>query len=66
MSKNADWARKAVESKLFKFGIVASLLLILLAVFMIGNFLYKIYILDYRFDDGELYPPTEESFQSLI
>ena len=33
--------------------------LTVLIFFMIGSFLFKIYILDYRFDDGELHPPME-------
>lgn len=58
MSKYVKWTSKAA-----KFSIILSLLLVLLVIFMIGQFLFKIYILDYRFDDGELHPPIEENFQ---
>ncbi|KGR74356.1 hypothetical protein [Ureibacillus manganicus] len=58
-----NWGDRLVESKAFKIIIVGALwgtiVFALLIVFMIGNFLFNIYILDYRFDDGELQPPVE-------
>lgn len=63
-----NWADKIVESKTFRiitkgafWGCIA---LALLIIFMLGNFLFKIYILDYRFDDGELHPPAENSINN--
>jgi hypothetical protein len=57
------WGDIIVESKIFRLIIKsafwASILIAILILFMIGNFLLKIYILDYRFDDGELHPPIE-------
>lgn len=65
MSKFIDGADKVVQSKAFKITIKSALFLCILLVglvlFMIGNFLYKVYILDYRFDDLELKPPIESS-----
>ncbi len=62
---NLNWIDRFIESKSFRtiikgtyWGCIAIALLIL---FMIGSFLFKIYILDYRFDDGELHPPVEAS-----
>ncbi|MCG7346292.1 hypothetical protein MHZ92_19470 [Sporosarcina sp. ACRSL] len=58
-----SWGDRLVESKAFRFsikgvfwGVIA---IALLTIFMIGNFLFKIYVLDYRFDDGKLHPPIE-------
>lgn len=63
-----NWVDRIVESKAFRiiikgayWGCIAMALLIL---FMIGNFLFKIYILDYRFDDAELHPPIETSINN--
>ncbi|RKJ33465.1 hypothetical protein D7X33_39130 [Butyricicoccus sp. 1XD8-22] len=57
------WGDMIVESKIFRLIIKsafwASIVIALLILFMIGNFFCKIYFLDYRFDDGELYPPIE-------
>ncbi|MEH7379997.1 hypothetical protein V7138_05900 [Bacillus sp. JJ1533] len=57
-----------VESKAFRIIIKGALLgfiaIALLIMFMIGNFLFKIYILDYRFDDGELTPPIETAINN--
>lgn len=54
-----------VESKAFKIIIKGAfwgtIAIALLIIFMISNFFFKIYILDYRFDDGELHPPTATS-----
>lgn len=65
MSKFIDKADKVVQSKAFKMSLKSALILCILLVglvlFMVGNFLYKIYILDYRFDDGELMSPIETS-----
>lgn len=65
MSKFINGADKVVQSKAFKISLKSALLLCILLVglvlFMVGNFLYKVYILDYRFDDGELMPPNEVS-----
>jgi formate-dependent nitrite reductase membrane component NrfD len=56
-------ADKAIESKLFRISIKSaffiSIGIIALVLFMIFNFLFKIYFLDYRFDDLELKPPIE-------
>lgn len=63
-----NWADRVVESKAFRiiikgtfYGCIAIALLI---IFMISNFLFKIYILDYRFDDAELHPPIETSISN--
>jgi hypothetical protein len=57
------WGDMIVESKIFRLIIksvfCASIVIAILILFMIGNFLFKIYILDNRFDDGELHPPIE-------
>lgn len=57
------WAEKAIESKLFRISIKSvffiSIGIIAFVLFMIFNFLFKIYFLDYRFDDLELKPPIE-------
>jgi uncharacterized membrane protein YdbT with pleckstrin-like domain len=56
-----SWGDKIVESKFFKIVINGAfwgfIAIVILIIFMVGNFLFKIYILDYRFDDGELLPP---------
>ncbi len=56
---------RLVESKVFRISIKGvfwgTLAIALLIIFMIGNFLFKIFILDYRFDDGKLHPPIETS-----
>lgn len=61
MTKYVDWSERIAESKVFKYSIWGSYFLlisiIVLILFMVGSFLLKIYILDYRFDDGELHPP---------
>jgi hypothetical protein len=58
-----EWGSMLVESKAFKIIIkgafLASSVIILLILFMLVNFISKIYFLDYRFDDGELKPPIE-------
>ena len=58
-----SWGDKLVESKSFrtviKAAFVGCIAIVLLIMFMIGNFLFKVYILDYRFDDGELMSPIE-------
>ena len=58
-----NWGDMLVESKVFgaiiKGVFWSSIAVVLLIIFMIGNFLFKIYILDYRFDDGEIKPPIE-------
>ena len=60
-----NWAEKIVESKAFKVIVIGAfwttIAIALLIVFMIGSFLFKIYVMDYRFDDGELHPPIEAS-----
>lgn len=52
-----------VESKIFRIFIKSafwtSIIIALLIIFMIGNFIFKITFLDYRFDDGELIRPVE-------
>jgi hypothetical protein len=57
-----NWMDKAVESNFFKITIKSayylSLAIILLILLMIVNFLFKIHVQDYRFDDGELKPPV--------
>jgi hypothetical protein len=61
-----DWASKIVESKGFSFIIKGafwvSIAIALIIIFMIGNFLFKLYILDYRYfdTDGGLKPLNEE------
>ncbi len=67
---NLNWVDRILESKAFRtiikgtfWGCIAVALLIL---FMIGSFLFKIYILDYRFDDGELHPPIEASINEKL
>lgn len=59
---------KLVKSKAFKFIIKGAfwvtIAIALLMFFMIGSFLFKIYFLDYRFDDGELHPPIESSINN--
>lgn len=67
---NLSWVDRIRESKTFKtiikgtfWGCIAAALLIL---FMIGSFLFKIYILDYRFDDGELHSPIEASINENL
>ncbi|RFB09455.1 hypothetical protein DZB84_24345 [Bacillus sp. HNG] len=56
------------ETKAFRIIIKGAFLgfiaIALLIMFMIGNFLVKIYILDYRFDDGELTPPIETAINN--
>ena len=63
MMKSPNWSEWVAQSKLFKFGILSTVILfiaiIALILFMIGSFLFKLYILDYRFDDGEIQPPIE-------
>jgi hypothetical protein len=58
-----NWGDMIVESKSFRIIIKGafwvSIAIALLIIFMIGNFLFKISILDYRFDDGKLMPPIE-------
>jgi hypothetical protein len=58
-----DWGTMMIESKAFKIFIkgafLATFVIILLILFMVVNFISKIYFLDYRFDDGELKPPIE-------
>ncbi|MBE4909905.1 hypothetical protein IMZ08_17865 [Bacillus luteolus] len=65
MSKFIDRADKVMQSKAFKMSLKSVLylciLLVGLVLFMVGSFLYKVYIIDYRFDDGELMPPNEAS-----
>nr|WP_106779402.1 hypothetical protein [Lysinibacillus timonensis] len=58
-----NWSDRIVESKAFSmtikgafWGCIAIAVLILI---MVGSFFFKIYILDYRFDDGELHLPNE-------
>ncbi|BDH61556.1 hypothetical protein MTP04_16860 [Lysinibacillus sp. PLM2] len=60
-----NWIDRFIGSNAFRtiikgayWGCIAIALLFL---FMIGSFLFKIYVLDYRFDDGELHPPIEAS-----
>ena len=67
---NLNWLNRILESKAFRtiikgtfWGCITVALLIL---FMIGSFLFKIYILDYRFDDGELHPPIEASVNEKL
>jgi hypothetical protein len=61
-----NWGNKIIESKLFSFLIksafLVSIAIVILIIFMIGNFLFKIYFLDYRYydTDGGLKPPIEE------
>jgi hypothetical protein len=61
-----NWGNKIIESKLFSFFIKSAfwvtIAIILLIIFMIGHFLFKIYFLDYRYydTDGGLKPPFEE------
>lgn len=56
---------KLVESKAFRIIIKGAfwvaIAITLLIIILIGNFLFKIYILDFRFDDGELHSPIETS-----
>jgi len=62
------WADRIVESKAFRIIINRAfwvgIAIALLIIFMIGNFLFKVYILEYRFDDGELHPPIENSINN--
>lgn len=65
-----NWADKIVESKIFRI-ILKSFFWLCICVFLftlfaIGNFLFKIYILDYRYDDAELHPPIENSINSEL
>jgi hypothetical protein len=57
------WGSMIVESKSFqiiiKGAFLASIVIILLILFMVVNFIIKIAFLDYRFDDGVLKPPIE-------
>jgi hypothetical protein len=61
-----DWGSKIVESKLFIFIIKSafwvSIAIVLLIIFMIVNFLFKMYFLDYRYydTDGGFKPPIED------
>ncbi|MEH7226754.1 hypothetical protein V7112_23395 [Bacillus sp. JJ1566] len=59
------WGDMIVESKIFRLIIKGafwtSIVIALLIIFMIGNFIFKITFLDYRFDDGELIPPVEST-----
>ncbi|ALC91657.1 hypothetical protein AM500_19115 [Bacillus sp. FJAT-18017] len=59
------WGDMIVESKIFRLIIKGtfwtSIVIALLIIFMIGNFIFKISFLDYRFDDGELIPPVESA-----
>jgi hypothetical protein len=61
-----DWGSKIVESKAFsiiiKGAFWVSIAIALFIIFMIGNFLFKLYFLDYRYydTDGGLKPPIEE------
>jgi hypothetical protein len=61
-----DWGSKIVKSKAFSYIINGafwvSIAITLFIFFMIGNFLFKLYFLDYRYydTDGGLKPPTEE------
>ncbi|MFD1781728.1 hypothetical protein ACFSFW_24075 [Fredinandcohnia salidurans] len=63
-----NWGDILVESKAFKIIIKGAfwctIAIGLLIIFMIGNFLFKINNLDYRFDDGELHPPIETSINN--
>ena len=63
-----SWGDILVESKAFKTSIKVvfwgTFTIALPIIFMIGNFLFKIYILDYRFDDGKLHPPIETSINN--
>lgn len=63
-----NWGDMLVESKAFKIIIKGAfwgtIAIGLLIIFMICNFLFKINILDYRFDDGELHPPIETSINN--
>ena len=63
-----NWADRIVESKAFgiiiKGAFCVGITIALLIIFIIGNFLFKIYILEYRFDDGELHPPIENSINN--
>jgi hypothetical protein len=57
-----SWMDRAIESNFFKITIklayYLTLAIIVLIFLMIVNFLFKIYVQDYRFDDGELKPPV--------
>lgn len=68
MIKSPSWSERIAQSKLLKFSILSTFILffaiIAMILFMIGSFLFKLYILDYRFDDGEIHPPIE-SIQGL-
>jgi len=63
-----NWGDILVESKALKIIIKGAfwctIAIALLIIFMIGNFLFMINILDYRFDDGELHPPIETSINN--
>lgn len=63
-----NWGVMLIESKALRIIIkgvfLGCIALALFILFMIGNFLFKIYILDYRFDDGELHPPIETSINN--
>ncbi|SDN28799.1 hypothetical protein SAMN05518871_104174 [Psychrobacillus sp. OK028] len=63
-----NWGVMLIESKALRIIIKGAfwgcIALALFILFMIGNFLFKIYILDYRFDDGELHPPFETSINN--
>ena len=63
-----NWRDMLVESKAFRISIKGvfwgTIAIALLIIFIIGNFLFKIYILDYRFDDGKLHPPIETSIDN--
>ncbi|QED46074.1 hypothetical protein [Cytobacillus dafuensis] len=65
MTKFTKWADMETESKIIKCSIGSviflSIVIAALVLFMIANFLFKIYFLDYRFDDGELEPPIEQT-----
>ncbi|WP_141096070.1 hypothetical protein [Ureibacillus massiliensis] len=67
---NLNWIDRFIGSNAFRtiikgayWGCIAIALLFL---FMIGSFLFKIYVLDYRFDDGELHPPIEASIYEKL
>ncbi|WP_099363908.1 hypothetical protein [Fredinandcohnia onubensis] len=57
------WGDMIVGSKIFRLIIKGafwtSIVIALLLTFMVINFIFKITLLDYRFDDGELHPPIE-------
>lgn len=63
-----SWGDMLVESKVFRIFIKGvfwgTIAIALLIIFIIGTFLFKIYVLDYRFDDGELHPPIETSINN--